>query len=105
MIETEYAERLQSVEDRAKSNTHRIDNLSERIEAINRLATAVELMAAEQKHQTTAMNDIKTDVASLGAKVETLEHKPAQKWDSIVDKVIWAILAAVIAFVLARIGL
>ena len=31
--------------------------------------------------------------------------KPAKRWDAIVDKAIWAILAALIAFVLARIGL
>lgn len=31
--------------------------------------------------------------------------KPGKRWDAIVDKIIWAILAAVIAFVLAQVGL
>ena len=31
--------------------------------------------------------------------------KPGKRWDAIVDKVIWAVLAAVIAFFLAKIGL
>lgn len=31
--------------------------------------------------------------------------KPSKRWDAIVDKAIWAVLAAVIAFVLAKIGL
>ena len=38
-------------------------------------------------------------------KQESCELKPAKRWDAIVDKSIWAVLAAVIAFVLAKIGL
>lgn len=34
-----------------------------------------------------------------------MEAKPAKRWDSIVDKAIWAVCAAVIAFLLGRIGL
>ena len=36
---------------------------------------------------------------------ESQQSTPKKRWDAIVDKAIWAILAAVIAFVLARIGL
>ena len=36
---------------------------------------------------------------------ETEQASPKKRWDSIVDKVIWAVLAAVITFILARIGL
>ena len=36
---------------------------------------------------------------------EACTLKPAKRLDSIVDKSIWAVLAAVIAFLLARIGL
>ena len=36
---------------------------------------------------------------------EACAMKPGKRWDAIVDKAIWAVLAAVIAFVLAKIGL
>ena len=36
---------------------------------------------------------------------ETEQASPKKRWDSIVDKAIWAVLAAVITFILARIGL
>lgn len=36
---------------------------------------------------------------------ESQQDKPSKRWDSLVDKAIWAIAAAVIAFLLARIGL
>ena len=42
---------------------------------------------------------------TLTAKVEALEAKPGKRWESIVEKAIWAVAAAVIAFLLARVGL
>ena len=36
---------------------------------------------------------------------EAEQAAPKKRWDAIVDKAIWAVLAAVIAFLLARIGL
>jgi len=42
---------------------------------------------------------------NLCGKLEALESKPAKRWDGIVDKAIWAVLAAVIAFLLGRVGL
>lgn len=41
----------------------------------------------------------------LTAKVSSIESKPGKRWERIVENVIWAICAAVIAFLLARIGL
>ena len=105
MIETEFAERLTTVEERSKTNTHRIDELAGHVDAVNRLAIAVEVMASEQKHQTAAMGELKHDVTNLGAKVESLEQKPAKRWDNLVEKVIWAVVAAVVAFFLGRVGL
>lgn len=36
---------------------------------------------------------------------ESQQSAPKKRWDAIVDKAIWAVLAAVIAFLLARVGL
>ena len=41
----------------------------------------------------------------LDGKVTALEEKPIRRADGLVDKIIWAICAAVITFVLAQIGL
>lgn len=45
------------------------------------------------------------NIKKVLAKQEECELKPGKRWDAIVDKAIWAVLAAVIAFVLAKIGL
>lgn len=38
-------------------------------------------------------------------KVEAIEEKPAKKWESLSENVLWAIIAAVIGFVVARLGI
>ncbi len=101
----ELSSRLVEVEQRAKSNTHRLNDLEGQVDTLNRLTTAVEVMATEQKHQGATMTEIKTDVTALGQKVDTMEKKPGKRWEGIVDKAVWAVLAAVIAFLLGRLGL
>lgn len=105
MAAEDMAVKLAEVDQRAKSNAHRLEKLEQQTDALNSLASSVEVMANEQKHQTEAILDIKMNVTALGGKVETLERKPGKRWESIVEKVIFTVVAAVIGFVLAKIGL
>ena len=96
---------MTDVENRSRSNTHRIDKLEASTEAIGRLATSMEVMVAEQKHQTEAMSGIKADVAKLDSKVETIEQKPAKRWDNLVEKIILVIATAFVTYLLSQNGL
>lgn len=51
------------------------------------------------------MSQIKADTEEIKEAVQEMKDKPAKRWDGIVEKAIWAVVAAVIAFLLARIGL
>ena len=51
------------------------------------------------------MSQIKADTEEIKEAVQEMKDKPAKRWDGIVEKAIWAIIAAVIAFLLARVGL
>lgn len=97
-MDMEHERRLTEVEERAKSNQHRIDKLEASTEAINRLATNMEVMVEKQDR-------VADTVDKLDGKVTALEAKPARRWENMVDKVAWAVVAAVIAFLLGRIGL
>ena len=101
----EMAVKLTQLDERSKSNTHRLDAMEGQITAVNKLATSVELLVQENKHQTEALKEVKDDVTSLTGKVEAIEQKPGKKWESIAEKVLWALVAAVIGFALAHIGL
>ena len=96
---------MAETEARSKSNTHRLDHLEKSTEAINRLATSVEVMAKEQKHQTEAIKEVKTDLSDLSGKVEKIEAEPGNRWKTLVEKVILLVTAAVVGYILARVGL
>ena len=105
MAPEEVIARITEIDHRAKSNTRRVEKLEKQTEAIQSLATSVELLVKEQSHQTEAMTRIEQNVEKLDGKVEALEKKPGKRWESIADKILWAIIAAALGFILARIGL
>lgn len=97
-MDLEHEKRLTEVESRSKSNTRRLDKLEESTEAINRLATSMEVMVVKQE-------EVAETVGKLDKKVTDLEAKPAKRWDKFVEKIITALAAAVIGYVLAKFGL
>lgn len=92
------AVKLQEITDRSLRNEGRIKKLETEQGALQSLATSVAVMAEQMK----TMN---SKVDKLTTKVDVLEDKPAKRWDSLVEKVIWAVVAAVVAFILGRVGL
>lgn len=104
-MEQSVEHRLTEVEQRSKSNKYRLDKLEKDHDVLHSMAASLEVMANEQKHQTQTITDVKTDVGRLEGKVDVLESKPAKRWDSLVDKLIWGVAGAVLAFLLARFGL
>ena len=62
----------------------------------------LEIARAEQGQQYTTILE-KLD--SLTTTVASTQAKPGKRWESIVEKSVWAVVAAVIAFLLAKIGL
>lgn len=97
-IKLDFEHRLTEVEGRSKSNTHRLDKLEESTEAINKLAVSMERMSMKQ-------DTINANVNKLTTKVEALEAEPGNRWKFVVEKAIYLIVAAVVGFVLARVGL
>ncbi len=97
-MDLEHEKRLADVENRAKSNTRRLDKLEESTEAINKLATSVQVMATKQ-------DGMAETLERLDTKVEHIEAKPGKRWDSIVEKIILAVVAALIGALLAHFGL
>ena len=90
--------RLTEVEERSKSNTHRLDDLEKRQDNLDDLVSAVKVLSVREENVENDVKEIKNDVKSLTS-------KPGQRWDSMVDKIIWAVVGAVVAFLLAKVGL
>jgi predicted ribosome quality control (RQC) complex YloA/Tae2 family protein len=96
--EVEFAEKLATVDQRSKSNTRRLDDLDAWKKDQTELISSVASLANEQKN-------IKTDVEEIKVDVKAIAEKPGKRWDAVVDKAVWAVCAAVIAFLLGRLGL
>lgn len=98
MDEVEIERRLTKVEDREKSNSHRLDEVEKRQEDITELVQSVATIAQKQNDMDSDVREIKTDVKALMA-------KPAKRWDTVVEKALLAVVGALVAFALARFGL
>ena len=96
MEDTEH--RLTQVEERAKSNSRRLDQVEKRQAEIGDLVTSMATMA--QKQET-----MERDVGEIKLKVDTIAALPGKRWDAIVDKILLGIVAALVAYALSQLGL
>lgn len=93
-----WGEKLVELEERAKSNSHRISDLEADNKALHQLTASVQVLAAKQETIEENVSEIKADVKSLKA-------LPGSRWEAVVKGVITAIIAGLIGFALARLGL
>lgn len=97
-MELNLEHRLTTVEDRAKSNQRRIEKLETSTEALNRLASSMEVMAEKQERVADAVDE-------LDGKVTALEAKPAKRWEELIGKLILVTVTAVVTWIFSRLGL
>lgn len=97
MTEMEH-DKLTKLEERSKSNSHRLDELEVRIKNNEELVTSVALLA--QKQET-----IEGDIKEIKSTVKTIADKPGKRWDSIVEKALLTVIGAIVLYMLAQIGI
>lgn len=97
-MDLEHERRLTEVEDRAKSNSHRLDEVEKRQNSLEELVGSVKVLATKQK-------SVEQDVKEIKADVKNLTSKPAKRWETVVEKVILTVVGAVVLFLLAKFGL
>ena len=89
---------LKEVEDRSKGNTRRIESLEKKVD---NLADVVGVLQAMQKD----LEHLSKDVTETREDVKEMKEKPAKRWDTLVEKVLWGVVGAVLTFFLAKGGL
>ena len=98
MDETEIVGWLSAVEQRSKSNSHRLDAVEKNTEAVNHLATSMAVMAER-------MEVTGDKVDGLCSDVQELKAEPGKRWKFVVEKAIYIAVAAIMGYALARLGL
>ncbi len=97
MTDVEIEHRLSHMEERAKSNTHRIDEIEKKQEDMTDLIQSVATIAQKQTDMDSDVREIKTDVKALMG-------KPGKRWETVVEKALLAVVTALVAYALAKIG-
>ena len=89
--------RLTELEGRSKSNMHRLDELEKRQDNLDDLVSTVKVLAVREEAVENDVKEIKSDVKMLAS-------KPGKMWDSMVEKIILTLAAAVVGYIVAQIG-
>lgn len=90
-------EKLIAVEQRSKSNTHRIDAMEENQKAIQDMAASIRELAVE-------MRNMKEDQSEIFDRLANIERKPADRLNTIATAIISAVAGALIGMILSGIG-
>lgn len=97
-MDLEHERRLTEVEERSKSNSHRLDDVEKRQDNLDNLVATVGVLATKEESIEKTVDEVRCDV-------KTLVNKPAKRMDSIIDKIIMTIIGAVLGYILVKIGL
>ena len=97
-----YLPRIEALEVEAAHNKDSHKEFYARLDASHTSVAVIEERLNQIKEDT---EEIKTSLQAQKEDVRELRDKPGKRWEGIVDKAIWAVCAAVIAFLLGRVGL
>ena len=97
-MDLDHEKRLTEVEQRSKSNTHRLAEIEKRQGNIEELIGTVKVLVVREENLESDVKEIKTDVKSL-------TQKPAQRWENVISETIKLLVVAFVGFLLAKAGL
>lgn len=80
------AVRLAEVDQRGKSNSHRIDDLEKRADTLQELTTSVKLLAAN-------MERMASEQMKQGDRLTALEKQPGERWNSMTRTIFTSIIS------------
>ena len=96
-MDFEHERRLTAVEDRSKSNTHRLDEMEKRQDDQEKLISTVAVLASKQETVESDVKEIKSDVKSLAS-------KSGKRWDGLVEKIITVAVGVIVGYILIKLG-
>lgn len=97
-MDLEHEKRLTEVEARSKSNAHRLDEVEKKQSDLSELVGTVKVLATKQE-------GVENDVKEIKSDVKTLTSKPGKRWEGLISQLITLAVAAVVGFILAKLGL
>ena len=106
---SELGREIESIDQRGKCNTHRIDALEEEVKENRKILSTIERLASEINANTQETKSLREDVNSIGDRMNKLEQEniseDADKWKQFVSYIFMTFVGIVIAVVAQKIGL
>ena len=99
MNEIDIEHRLTDVENRARSNTHRLDKLEPIVDEIHTMSNTMVQLVQEVKHTNETVNNLNIKVDRMDSRVDDMEKAPAKEWDNTKRTVFNTILGAISGFI------
>lgn len=93
-VHREFAERIDAEESRQNK---RLDKLEDTIFQIGELTTSVKVLANN-------MENMANELEKQGVRLQAIEDKPAKNWDKFVWAIAGALIAGIVGYVLASMG-
>lgn len=88
MTEQDLHIKLTEDEGKLRSCMKRLESVEQRQDSLEKLATAVEVLAVRQKSMDEAVREIKADVRCM-------KERPAKRWEALVDRVLYLLVGAI----------
>ena len=97
-MDLQHEERLSKVEERSKSNQHRIDDLEKKQDKFDEIVSSINVLATKEQ-------SVENDVKEIKSDVKMLTSKPAKRWDGAVDKILYTAIGIILAYLFKQIGM
>lgn len=89
---------LQKIKDNQEVMFQRLNKQANLVSEIQQLSTSVATLANN-------MNAMLEEQRRQGDRLQTLEQKPAKRWDAIVEKVLMLVVTALVGALLVKLGI
>lgn len=96
---------VNEVEKMVTRHDEQIRTLFKQVAENHSLLQSVQDLALSVRDLANAQAQMRGDIAELQEDVGEIKQKPAKRWDGLVEKLIYAVVAAVAGFMLAKFGL
>jgi len=97
----ELSVKVAEAEQRAKSNTRRIDKLEQGTDALHDLTLAVREMVLKQDYTAEKIESLNQKVDGIDSRMDAVEQKPAKRWEGVMEKIIYGIAGALATLAVA----
>ena len=97
MTDEQVAVKIQEIDDRSKSNVRRLNEIDIKLESNDKMLASIARLDQKQ-------SDMDSDIKEIKSDVKIIAGKPGKRWEGIIDKALLAIVTALVAYALSKIG-